>query len=426
MSPLTLPIPLRDTTAWGSYREAKPIPHRYGRTGGELLQYDDTRTRFVWADHPCAGIDTVQVAGVDYPEFLFVVERDSTKTPITFVLFNEPIPEGAAVFARGRGKVHPVSGVLMETLPAVAWDILANLCGQPVTESQMAAPGRLLRYQVAGSLDSVNQSAQAVLRELAASLGARFAADCPTLFFPWPMASWGRPIVTLDRSLGAAATSETDIETIVNDLTVKFDFQSGEPRGSVRFEAPDSIREYGRRAGIFEAKWTHVRRDAHDLCTRLLKQQARPAYIITVSGIETRLNVGDEVSVGDLPRVACNGPAVVLARAVQPAAGVTDIEIAITTGSPARVVLLQQSTAVEAQSYVSAEVSSVGVDRVFTIREEDGSPITQAAVTVEDTTRYTDTSGKVVFPAYLLPAGEYTLTVITQDGRRLLIPIIVT
>ena len=47
------PLPLRQSTIWGGYREAVPLPHRYGSVSGALIQYNATRTLFAWADHAC-------------------------------------------------------------------------------------------------------------------------------------------------------------------------------------------------------------------------------------------------------------------------------------------------------------------------------------------------------------------------------------
>ena len=50
--PLSANLPLRTSAVWGEFGEVAVIPHRYGRTRGAALRYDNSGRRFVWADQP--------------------------------------------------------------------------------------------------------------------------------------------------------------------------------------------------------------------------------------------------------------------------------------------------------------------------------------------------------------------------------------
>ena len=57
--PLADPIPLRNTTVWGSFKDVQIIPHVYGRVCLAPIPYDNTGKLFVLADHGIQGVDEV-------------------------------------------------------------------------------------------------------------------------------------------------------------------------------------------------------------------------------------------------------------------------------------------------------------------------------------------------------------------------------
>ena len=110
MTPLSAPIPLRNSSVWAGYREAVAIPHRYGSASGSLIQYNATRTQFVWCDHAAQSIDTVLVGGQSVGDWVWRNAVDSTGHTVAMVEFGQPQDEGVTLFARGRGKRHPADG----------------------------------------------------------------------------------------------------------------------------------------------------------------------------------------------------------------------------------------------------------------------------------------------------------------------------
>jgi hypothetical protein len=127
--------------------------------------------------------------------------------------------------------------------------------------------------------------------------------------------------------------------------------------------------------------------------------------------------VGDTVEVQH-PVVPQTGLAVVLSRSLDLATGLASADFGWMASSDTHVVLAQQSVAFVANQPVSATLQTQGSDRIITLLEQDGRPIANAAVTLDgQTTRYTDSAGRVEFPVALTPPGNHTLDVVTQDGR---------
>ncbi len=417
MRPFSDPLPLRLTTVWGGFRESKPIPHRYGNTGGELIQYDQPRRLFVWADHACEAIDAVLVDGIAISAWAWRNGIDSTGHPVTFVELVDAPADGVSVIARGRGKQHPGSGVLMENPAAVIWDILANLAGNLVNESTLQAfalecDARGLR--VGGSIETAD-SVQTVIRSVCASSGAIFSPDSKGLCRIHPGGTPGVVMETIDRRFSTTATARRD--SLVTALNVNFDFEAGRPKQSIQLEAPDAIALYGKINKISELRWITSARVSVSIGKAILTDTAQPRWSVRSSGIRTALAVGDTVEVQH-PIVPQAGLAIVLNRSLDLATGLTSAEFEWIASSNTRVVLVQQSVAFVANRPVSAAVQTQGSDRILTLVEQDGRPIANATVTLDgQTTRYTDSAGRVEFPVALMPPGNHSLSIVTQDGR---------
>ncbi len=415
---LTAPLPLRTTAAWGAYASVAVIPHRYGRVSGAALPLDSTRTRFVWADHASAGIDAVTVGGADAADWQWRNDVDPTGHPVTLIVFNQAVDAGADVAASGRGKQHPVTGVLLENPAAVLWDVLANVAGRPLAESALAAFAaecRAAQLLAAGSLDAADPVGS-VARAIAESVGALYAADLPGLARLWP-ASATRARVRVDQRLVVEATCSA--EALCNDLTLNFDFADGEARQSIHLDAPDSIARRGRLAASVEARWIADARVAFSVAAQRLATTARPRWVVSVGGLRQPLALGDAVELSH-PVVPLSGLHTVTARE-RPLDGSASraTVVAMPSGTVA-VRLVGQGAAFAPRAYSNVVVQTVGSDRVLTLQEADGRPIAGASVTLDGSiARTTDDGGRVSFPAALMPVGWHTLVILTADGRTL-------
>lgn len=422
MRPLSLPLPLRETTAWAGYREAVPIPHRYGDASGTLLQYNATRTEFAWADHAVVSIDEVLVDGVPVGEWDWRNGVDASGHAVAIVRFGQPQDEGAQLMARGRGKRHPASGELMTNPADVVADVLA-LAGRSVPASQLA---EFRRACIAAALDvgggiEAAESAQSVLRALCASVAAIVSADMPGWCRLSPGVTPAPRATVRTGELSAQAASDA----LVNDLTVTYAHEDGSPRASVRLEAPDSIALYGRRSETLDATWVRSARVAASVGQRVLEQRARPNWAITIA-VDRPLSLGDSIALAH-PLSPVTGTYVITSREIDLDSGRATVSITAPVGDVPVVRLVAQSAAFEASTYAGVGIDTVGGERIATLREETGAPIVGAAVTLDGTiTRYTDAAGRVSFPVATMPPGEHTLVIRTVDDRMLTTTVLIT
>lgn len=423
MSALSQPLPLRDTSAWGGYREAVPIPHRYGQASGVLLQYNASRTEFAWAGHAVLSIDEVLVDGLPVGDWQWRNAVDAQGLPVAIVQFGQPQDEGAQLLARGRGKRHPRTGELMTSPADVVADVLA-LAGQPVTDGEMADFRRACSAEgldVGGSIDQAD-SAQSIVRAICESIGAIFCADTPGRCRIWPSAAAPAPRATVRSGELQATTSAADL---ANDLTISYAHEDGTPRATVRLEAPDSIATYSRRPATLEARWVTSARVAAAVGQRLLQHRARPTWQMTVELART-VRVGESIAIAH-PAAPIGGIFVVLSREVDLDSGRVTASFVAPVGDMPAVRLVAQSAAFDTVQYDGVTVETRGTERVLTLREENRAPIVGAEVTLDGTLRrYTDAGGRVSFPVAAMPPGDHRLDIRTADGRTLTTTVLIT
>lgn len=424
MTPLSAPIPLRNSSVWAGYREAVAIPHRYGSASGSLIQYNATRTQFVWCDHAAQSIDTVLVGGQSVGDWVWRNTVDSTGHTVTMVEFGQPQDEGATLFARGRGKRHPADGRAMTNPADVIWDVLANLAGRDITSTQLTEfRNECVRegVEVGGSIDS-EDSVQSVVRAICASVGAIYCADMPGLCKLWPGVSTPSPRITIKES---PLTAGAAMDRITTELTIRFAHEGRQPRGSVRMDAPDAVARLGLRSDTIDAPWITSYRVAVAVGKRLLQQRARKQWAIQFKSTRA-LSVGDGVTLSH-PMSPATGTHMVLSRETNLDTGAGSASVLVPVGDAPVVRLVNQSSAFDPAQYANAIVTNAGADRILTLVEQDGRPIANAAVTLDGgIVRYTDSAGRVSFPVSSMPAGEHVLAILTEDGRTLTMTVLIT
>jgi hypothetical protein len=281
---LTDKLPLRQNLAWGSFANAVAsdsavyLPHRYGVCGGACVQYNVQRTQFVWADHAVEGIDAVLVNGARGAGLAAWDNTvDVTGHAVALITMQQPVDATSTVIARGRGKPHPRTGARMTDPAAIIWDMLANIAGRDVAESQLqefSAACAARGLEAAGSIESARLSADRRCNAICSSMGALFSAGARGLATLWPGADTGPALYTVAAKPGITATASCKLDDISNDLTVRYAFEAGSPRGSLQLEAPRSVAQYGRRTKQLDAPWCANARTAFDVGSRLLKQSA--------------------------------------------------------------------------------------------------------------------------------------------------------
>lgn len=421
MTPYSADLPLRTTAVWGAFRDLQVIPHRYGDTAGALLPYDEGRRVFVWCDHASVSVQDVLINGQSVFNWQWRNGQDSTGRSVTFVEFSAPVDEGAVATAAGQAKADTRTGALITNPADVLYDILAGIAGHDVAtgdvdlfRAECAARG----LSVAGSI-AEPVSTQRAAAGVCASVGAVFCPTMDGIARLYPGGSL-EGFTAAEISAKVDASASCSLERLANAIVVNFDWQDGAARQAIEVDAPDSVADLGRRERVVNAVWLADPRGAYDLAVRLLRQFARPLWSIKAAdvagtGALRRLAVGQTVNV-DHPALPVSGTAMVLACVADPFTDRCELELELAAGAVPRVRLVRTSAAIDPLQYAAVGILTQGDSRVLNLQDADGSPLSDAAVTLNGQwTRYTDAGGRVLFPISLMPPGTHTLEIVQAD-----------
>jgi hypothetical protein len=430
------PLPLRLSTIWGGYRKVTPIPHRYGTTGGALVQYSADRKVWVWADHASLSVDEVTVDGLVVGGWIWRNGVDTSGHAVTFVEFYAAVAETSTPAARGRGKMHADSGALMTNPAAIVFDVLANIAGNPIEEAVLdgfRADCAKLGLLASGSIER-SDSAQTIVRALCTSIGAIYSATMRGLCRVWPGGDPQRSRQTIDAP-GWTLSKRAQRGDLCNDLTMSYDYQDGTPRATIQFQCPESIRQFGLLSATLEAPWIGSGRVASDVAARILAQRARPQYAVSAAGKTTRVRCGDTVLLAH-PRMS-GVSEVVQAISANTVTEACSLSLMVAVGDVPGVVLIRQASAYSAQGGASVTIGTLGEDRILRIIEPPDPnnpdapqvPIPNAACQLDrGITRLTDATGTVNFPLSYMPtgSGQHEIMVTTADVPPRVFPVYVT
>lgn len=417
MNSITAEIPLRDATEWAGYRDAAPIPLRFGRCGGEALQYDDTRTRFVWNGVPSASVDVVMAGGQRVTNWTWRNAPDSTGKPVTFIEFAEPVAEGLAVVARGRAALHPLHGGLLENPADVLWFVLAYVGGIDLPVARLAT----FRQQagglpVGGSIEQRDQL-YTIARSICDSIGAICSPDMHGFARLWP---------EFDGAASAVVTGDDDVtvdcrtesSTIITDLTLWYAFEAGQPRGAVEYRTVRTP-PTGRRTDKLDMPWITSSRVASLVCQRLLRLRARPQYAINVRDFRGELRLGQAVELAH-PLIPVTGTHVVRERELDYTheGPRTSFTVLAPVGAAPALELRRNTNSSEPIQSVDLVAAQLGSEFEVDVRDDEtGQPLADAECTLDGViTRRADSAGRVKFPSRYATRGEHELVAVAP-GR---------
>lgn len=418
MRSITAPAPLRSTTEWAGYREARPIPWRWGACGGEALQYDDTRTRFVWCDRASLSVDSVRVGGQLASGWTWRNGVDSTGATVTFIEFSAAVPEGQSVIARGRAALHPERGNLMESPAEVLWDLLANLGRLTLPEARFAVFAQqcaAVDLVVGGTVDRADPLYQ-LARGVGDSIGAVFSLDMVGLARLWPGPA-PAAVATVERRAGVGVTSTASLADLCEVLTIRYAWEADEPRGAVQYRVRgaaggDSL------ARTLDARWISSTRVAALVCERLLRHRSRPVWEVSASGLAGEIRIGQAVAL-DHPLIPVTGEHLVLAREFDNADGIERSAITVRApyGAEPVLELVHNTNASDPLAQVVATTTATGDEIEVLIQDDQQQPMPGAECVLDGTTtRFADSAGIVRYPRYLATPGMHTI-VATAPGR---------
>lgn len=423
MRSITDKLPLRDSTVWDAYREARAIPHRYGECGGAPIQYDSSRRLWVWADHASLAIDRVLVDGLPVTNWQWRNAVDSTGHPVTMVEFADAIEESANVVVRGRAKMNAVSGALIENAADVLYDLLVNVAGLPYAaarfENLRAAAADL---PVGGSVEAAEPTF-AIARALCASIGAVFSPDLIDLALLYPGAA-GLVRVDVRRDRDIAVEANCRRSDLCNDLTIRYAIEAGSPRGAVQYEAPASIARAGRLPLVLDAPWVTSGRVAAAVVERVLGLRARRRWNVTASNVVGDVRVGTFVRLDHplLPGVV--GEFLVEACEYDEQTNRSTITFVAPAEDFLELHFLRNTLASSAIEPISASASLSNNEYGFVVVDEENRPVSGATCVLDpggvNLPRRSDSSGWVSWPRHAMTPGQHTV-VVTFDGRTLTI-----
>lgn len=411
-------VGLRDTTTWPGYREARAIPRRYGTCGGEALQYDGTRTRWVWADGASMAVDAVFVGDQPSPAWTWANTLDAAGQVVTMIEFAAAVPEGSRVVARGRAAMHPVRGGLLENPGDVLWHVLAHLGQLPVPEARLRAFAQQcadLGLLVGGSIEQ-DRPLYEIAREICGSIGAVFSPDMLGLARAWPGFD-GAPVAVVTRQAGVNIESRAAVRELVQDLTIRYAPEAGEPRGAVQYRA--GAAPAGAGSEIVDAPWLSSARVAALVCARLLAQRCRPQWEIEVAGLPGVLRIGQAVDLQH-PRAPVAGPQMILARTLSDAGDGLRSAVTVRARAPGAtppLLLVRNTNASEALPTATAGAAAAGSELEILILDETDQPLAGAECTLDGVvTRRADSAGRVKFPARYATPGDHVIVAVAA-GR---------
>lgn len=399
---LSDPIPLRRASVLPGYREDVVLPWVFGRVTLTPVALDAAGLEWLVADHPIVEVTAVRAGGSLVTGWQLVQALDATGTAVARLRLTQPPDDDLAVTVVGRR--HPVTGAVLEHPADIAEEIL-RACGWSVPVDAFAALRDAYPDVVLGGvLDQVLTVREAVSRVLG-SVDAEWSAYPLRAFTARP----GDPMAVLTPATCSTASAEATHASLANTLRVTYgyDWAEGEPRGSLTVHAPEVLADQGELAHDLDLPWVRTARDALALAAAALDRRARPLWSLRLEvATHPRYQPGDTLTL-DHPWVP-SGP--VMITTVDHAPTGQTLTARRWAGEPPRVELVARGARLDAAGEEAIQVSYRDGVATFTVLDDLGHPLANAAVTLDGTqTRTTDRSGLVQFTT---PRGAHTLLIV--------------
>lgn len=393
-------VPLRNTTAWGSYKTVQPLPQVYGRVTLTPVQYDQEGGVFVLADHAIQGVDEVLRDDVPTAAYKFRNGLDSTGHAVAFLDLAEPLADGERLTASVRGKPHAASGALLIHPAEVAHDFLANVCGFALALSDFdELRAQAAHLEVHGVIADATATIRAQVDEIMRSIGAVWSTAMPGFGRLWPWPDDANEPTRADIGARDTLSAASDHGSIYTVLRVLYDYDhaASRHRRALQVEAPDAIKQYGCIERELDARWLRSPPEAHALATRLLADAARPRWSLSADIALADVPPGTLVALAH-PRAPLAGRLLVFDAEADLAANRLRLQLSAPAGAAPAIVLAKLSSAFDPVIVAAAGVIYQNGIATFTIKGDRGEPLRNAQVTLDGlTTRITDAGGRVQF-----------------------------
>jgi len=186
MRPLSMPLPLRTTIAWGEFLNVQPIPWVYGRCAVAPLAFNAGQTQWCIADHPISGVDTVQIDGAE-TAFTWRNAADRVGHPIALIELATAPKDNGAVTVDVRGAMNETTGELLENPADIARDVLrrSGIVIPAMDWAEFRRACQLAGITAGGSLAEIT-TLRAALDSLLSSIGAVWSGGARGWARLWP------------------------------------------------------------------------------------------------------------------------------------------------------------------------------------------------------------------------------------------------
>lgn len=404
------PIPLRTTRMLGDFASDVVLPHRWGDLSSSRFKLIRlSPTRYFVADHYMT-VDKVYVEDERTDAWEVRLERDDKGNVWTELEMGAEIDQSADVSATGKGKLNPVTGLLMENPADIMEDVLrvSGIPGSfPDLRAQAAAEG--LRF--AGSV-TVMDPVQSVLDEIAMSAGAMWTPSTSRLY---PSNS-PTPVFDLDPAVaGGFSDLEADLDDTADTLRIRYAVADATEKAQKHIELSASPKLYGGIVRELDLPWLQVPANAETVGRRILGRMAGRKASVSFTVQRHDIRPGHDVRLVNNPGwFGSSSDPVVTVLGVEISAdfGATEIQ--------GETILSTPTIEVTAHSLALPDTTEGGVDfefkdgvLTFTVKYEDGKPMPQVKATLDGREfRYTDDKGQVSFRT---TTGPHIL-ILERDG----------
>jgi len=423
--PLSRPVPLRDTTAWGRFASVQALPRVYGRATLKAVPYDDTGRRWLVADHPIGGIVSVSLEGTPVTAYRLRHEPDATGKTNALLEVQTALQIGKETLtATIDGLLHPISGHPMVNPADVAWDLLQWATGRAIDRGRFAlwsAACQREGIEAHGVAGNASQTIRSLLDAIAASSGSLWSGSMPGLGRLLPELEGDSPsgvlkgTVPLSRAAISSVSSDARLNDIATVVTVRFgfDWAKNDYAGSVTYHAPEAIKVHGRIEEVIEAAWCPTPRQAARLAEAHCRRRSGARWEITLDGDRSlsAVNPGDTVSTVHplLPGGAVSG-ALVTGIDRDHGAGAMTLTLDHPAGPVVAVEIAGWSGRFTPQAPTVTRVAIGNGTIPLIIADDAGKPLAGAIATLDgEKTAIADASGRVTFSG--VKAGKHVVEI---------------
>lgn len=399
---LSDPVPLRRSSALPAYVEDVTLPWVFGRVTLTPVALDAAGLEWQVADHPIVGVTAVRDGGATVTGWQLIQQLDATGTAVALLRLTRAPENTLAVDVAGRR--HPTTGALLEHPADIAEELL-TACGWTVGQDAFAILREVYPGVVLGGVLTDSVTLREAVSAVLTSVDADWSAHPLRAFTAAP----GDSLATLTPATCQDASAEATHAGLCNTLRVTYgyDWSANAPRGSLTVRAPAELASQGEITQTLDLPWVRTARDALALATAALQRRARPRWTLRLSvSRDPVYTPGDTVTLAH-PWVPA-GP--VLITTVDHGANGQTLTARRWAGNVPVVELVSRGALLDAAGEEALQVAYRDGVATFTILDDLGNPLANAAVTLDGgQTRTTDRSGVVQFTT---TRGVHTLLIV--------------